>query len=236
MRKATIKKSVTVILPTLNEAENIGRILSMLCGAWPNAEIIVADDGSDDGTPRIVREISVKRKNVSLLDRKDRKEHGLTASVIDAASAASGEYVVVMDADLQHPVERIGSLLAGLDDSDLSIGIRSYVKDWGLKRMAISKSVAFLAYASFAARGRPVCNDMMSGFFAVRRKTLIGIAEHNKEKFVGKGYKILVDILRLSPKGIRISETRYSAFHRRRKGRSKLGPRHVIYTLASVFS
>ncbi len=236
MRKAAIGKSVTVILPTLNEAENIGKILSMLHGAYPTAEIIVADDGSDDGTQEIVRKISAKRKNVSLLDRRRRREHGLTASVIEAAFAARGEYIVVMDADLQHPVEKAGSLLAGLDNSDLSIGIRSYVKDWGLKRMAISKSVAFLAYISFAARGRPVCNDMMSGFFAIKKKTMMEIAGHNKEKFVGKGYKILLDILRLSPKGIKISEARYSAFHKRRKGRSKLGPKHVIYTLASVFS
>jgi hypothetical protein len=76
----------------------------------------------------------------------------------------------------------------------------------------------------------------MSGFFAMRSSIFKRIILENREMFIGRGYKILLDILRLSPPDIRISEVRYSAFHMRKKGRSKFGFRHVIYTLASLFS
>ncbi len=228
--------SSTIILPTLNEAGNIKHIISELLERFPGSYVIVADDGSVDGTGKIVGEISKTEKRVIFLDRKNEREHGLTASVIDSVLIAKGDKIVVMDADLQHPVSKVNDLFSGLEDSDIVIGVRRSVKNWSFGRMVISRCMESAARCYFRIRGRRTCGDMMSGFFAVRSGVFKMIVLENREKFVGRGYKILLDILRLSPSGIKISEVRYSAFHMRKRGRSKLGFRHVIYTLASLFS
>ena len=109
MRHKKNQNSSTVILPTLNEAENIKQVISELLEECPDSDIIVADDGSVDGTDVIVRRISKTEKRVIFLDRKNRKEHGLTASVIDAVLIAKKGKIVVMDADLQHPLKNTAS-------------------------------------------------------------------------------------------------------------------------------
>ena len=236
MRHKKDQNSSTVILPTLNEAENIKQVISGLLEECPDSEIIVADDGSVDGTDVIVRRMSKTERRIIFLDRKNRKEHGLTASVIDAVLIAKKGKIVVMDADLQHPVNKVNDLFDRLEDSDIVIGVRSSVKNWSIGRMIISRGMESAAYYCFKMRGKRTCSDMMSGFFAMRSSIFKRIILENREMFIGRGYKILLDILRLSPPDIRISEVRYSAFHMRKKGRSKFGFRHVIYTLTSLFS
>ena len=104
MRHKKDQNNSTVILPTLNEAENIKQVISELLEECPDSDIIVADDGSVDGTDEIVRRMSKTEGRIIFLDRKNRKEHGLTASVIDAVLIAKGAKIAVMDADRQHPV------------------------------------------------------------------------------------------------------------------------------------
>ena len=60
--------SVTVIIPTLNESENIGELIRMITGTYPGIKITVADDGSTDGTGKIVRAIGKANGKVKLLD------------------------------------------------------------------------------------------------------------------------------------------------------------------------
>ena len=236
MRHKKDQNNSTVILPTLNEAENIKQVISELLEECPDSDIIVADDGSVDGTDEIVRRMSKTEGRIIFLDRKNRKEHGLTASVIDAVLIAKGAKIAVMDADRQHPVDKVNDLFDGLEGSDIVIGVRSSVKNWSIGRMIISRCMESASRCYFRIRRKRTCSDMMSGFFAMRSGIFKRIILENREMFVGRGYKILLDILRLSPPDIRISEVRYSAFHMRKKGRSKFGFRHVIYTLASLFS
>src|SRR5258708_37068036 len=115
--------SISVIVPTLNEEENISRRVSrMVATGAPILEIIFVDDGSIDGTRERIRKLACEF-SVRLIGR-DRPASSLAGAVLAGADAANGEFIVVMDADLSHPPERIKDLLGPLFDNsaDLAIG------------------------------------------------------------------------------------------------------------------
>ena len=75
---------LTVITPTLNEERNIDKMITRLLSLYPQVSIIVADDGSTDGTAEIVRDWENENPKISFLDRKDEAIKGLTISLVDA--------------------------------------------------------------------------------------------------------------------------------------------------------
>ena len=161
---------VSIVIPTLNEADNIDPLLTRLCELDLPAEdfeIIVVDDNSSDGTPAKVRAWE-KRTNVRLIER--REKPGLTRSILAGTAAARGNIIVVMDADLSHPPERLPALIAPAlaGSCDIAIGSR-YVPGGGtegssLTRRWLSRLANWLA--------RPLCdvNDATSGYFVFRRE------------------------------------------------------------------
>ena len=201
---------------------------------YPDISVIVSDDGSGDGTKAIVNALRKGNKNVSLLDRSQRKVHGLTASVLDAASVSTTKKLVVMDGDMQHPPSKVGLLSNSLNNYDLVIGVRTSVKEWGIYRRVQSKSIAYLSYALFALLGRRTCNDMMSGFFGIDSKIFKDLIAKHRERFVEDGYKVLLDTLKLVGRDVAIGEVRYSTFSPRKGGKSKFGFKHMITTLRSL--
>src|SRR5258708_27363564 len=117
--------SISVIVPTLKEAENISPLVSRIVATGaPILEIIFVDDGSIDGTRERIRKLACEF-SVRLIER-DRPASSLAGAVLAGADAANGEFIVVMDADLSHPPERIKDLLGPLFDNsaDLVIGSR----------------------------------------------------------------------------------------------------------------
>ncbi len=226
--------NLTIIIPTLNEQGNIGRVIGRLDEMYPGVRIIVADDGSMDNTEKEVRAAS-KRIDVTFFDRRKMRVHGLTASVVDASLLARTDYIVVMDGDMQHPPELVGSMYRKLSEYDIVIGVRIEVKNWGLHRIILSKGMAIISYTVFRARGKPVTRDMMSGFFGIRAGIIKGLARRRRKGFVMHGYKVLLDILRMADPGVSICEVEYSTFHRRLYGRSKLKIRRMIEVLESTF-
>ncbi|MDE1856906.1 MAG: glycosyltransferase [Candidatus Micrarchaeota archaeon] len=219
----------------MNEKGTIAGLIGALRKLYAGATIIVADDGSTDGTRGIVKAISEADRNVLFLDRRKRNVKGLTASVVDSALRTLTEKIVVMDGDLQHPPEVVGDIYGLLDANDIVVGVRTSVKDWGVHRKVISKTMAYIAYATFKARGRPTTNDIMSGFFGIRAGLFKRIALSHRESFVHTGYKVLLDILRLAPANVRIGEVYYSTFHLRRSGTSKLNYKRIVDTVVSTF-
>lgn len=105
-------KSVTIIIPTLNEAENIDELFKRISGvrklAAYNVEVLFVDDASTDATKEKI-EGNKSGLDVRLLQRPDKR--GLASAVIDGAAAAKGEIIVIMDADLSHPPEIIPDLI-----------------------------------------------------------------------------------------------------------------------------
>ncbi|HEV8290823.1 MAG TPA: glycosyltransferase, partial [Tepidisphaeraceae bacterium] len=143
---------ISLIIPTINEAENLpalmGRIAEALKGRdW---EAIIVDDASTDGTPAVCAGLS-KDLPLRLLSR-EYPTNGLSGAVLHGMAEAKGDILVIMDADLQHPPERITALIEPLESNsaDFALGSRyveggSMEERFGLLRRMLSRFATFLA-------------------------------------------------------------------------------------------
>jgi len=224
----------TVIIPTLNEAGSIGELIKRLSKLYYGINIIVCDDGSTDGTAEKVKKIAVSNRRVMFVDHSKAKIKGLTASVVYAAELVATPKIVVMDGDMQHPPELVGKIAHMLDESDLCVGIRTRVNNWSWYRRFLSKGISYFSYFIFKIRRKRTCDDIMSGFFGIKTKLFKRVIAEHKEGFVLRGYKVLLDTLRMLDRSVRISEVPYDTFHPREKGESKLKIRHMVDVLVST--
>ena len=210
---------LTVVIPTLNERDNIEPLVDLLDAALDEVswEAIFVDDDSPDGTAERIREVSRRDRRVRCLQRVGRR--GLTTACIEGALAASAPYIAVMDADMQHDEKLLPRMLAILksEQIDLVVGSR-YIAGGGIGRWhgGRAKLSVFATHLS-----RIVCKaeiaDPMSGFFMLRREALEGALR----RLSGQGFKILLDILASSPRPLRFKELPY-VFRERQRGESKL--------------
>ena len=153
-----MRHKLSIIIPALNEAESLSGILSTLADLYPEAEVIVVDDGSVDNTQDLCKKYPVKviTHNYSI---------GNGASIKSGARMASGEVYVFMDADGQHSPDDIDKLLVLMDEGyDMVVGARNFQS-----HASIARYVANLSYNRFASwvTGHKV-QDLTSGFRAVR--------------------------------------------------------------------
>ncbi len=213
---------LTIIIPTLNEKENISDLIKILENKYNKVKIIISDDGSIDNTKEVIDKLIKKNKNIKFLNRKNKKVHGITASIINALIFVNTNKIIVMDGDMQHPPYMVKKIFEELDNNDIVVATRTYVKNWGLKRKIISRVANYFVYIVFLLRRKQIIKDMMSGFFGIKTQIFKKIVKAKQKKFVGEGYKILVDILRLLNKKVNIQEINYTTFHYRKKGKSKL--------------
>lgn len=176
----------------MNEAENIPLLLPRINAALAGRtyEVLVVDDNSKDRTPQVCEELS-KTYPLKLMVRTQPK-NGLSGAVLHGIAAAAGEYIVVMDADLQHPPESLPKLLEPLEKNQAEFVIGSrYVaggttgQKWGLFRM-INSRVATLLARPFAGK----VADPMSGFFGLRRSTY-----QRAQRLTPLGYKIGLELM-----------------------------------------
>lgn len=213
---------VSVVVPTYNERENIDELLSRIDASLNNVdyEVVVVDDNSPDGTAERVIELS-SRYPVRLVRRAGK--FGLSSAILDGVKVCSGDYVVVMDADLQHPPEVIKDLLRYAGGCDIVVASR-YVKGGGTAGFPIIRRVISLG-ATYMARvlipqARKV-KDPLSGFFLVRRELI-----EKTELAVPSGYKTLLEIIS-QHSNLKICEVPY-VFQARVRGVSKLSRKEIL--------
>jgi len=183
---------VSVVVPAINEAENLPQLLSRTAAALAGREweMLVVDDDSTDDTPAVCQRLA-EQYPLRLL-RRGRVPDGLGGAVLHGFAQARGQYLVVMDADLQHPPESLPALLAPLEQgqADFVMGSR-YVpggktaESWTLARK-INSRVATLLAMPFSGR----VTDPMSGFFALERSTY-----QRAKRLVPLGYKIGLELM-----------------------------------------
>lgn len=225
----------TLVLPTLNEQDNILELMGKVTRHYKGIKILVADDGSKDNTREYVLGFCSEHKDARLLDRaKKHRKKGLTASVVDAIAASNTRYVIVMDADMQHPYSKLGNIAKLLKEkNDLVVGIRARTSNWKLYRKVISKALIGIGYSVLVLRNEERCNDIFSGFFGVDRKLFMDIYNKNRKRFVPEGFKVLYDMLKCIDHGsIRIAEVPY-VFINRKKDKSKAGPSQGLRLMQS---
>jgi dolichol-phosphate mannosyltransferase len=211
---------ISVVVPTLNEADNVEPLVLRIMEVSPSCgEIVIVDDGSTDGTRQRVRSLAAVHP-VRLIER-DQPTLGLSGAVIAGARAARHDSVVVMDADLSHPPSEIENLAAPLlnGTADMVIGSR-YVTGgttpgWPLYRRIMSRAAAGMAYPLTGA------HDSMGGFFAIRRATLLELAP------AATGFKIAFEAMVRGGRGLRVLEVPIT-FRDRTRGASKMNLRVAL--------
>ena len=162
---------VTAVVPTYREAENVGPLARGLAAALAGRawELVLVDDDSGDGIDAVVGALA-RTLPVRLVVRAG-APRDLSAAVLEGIAAARHDRVVVMDADLSHPPERVPALLARLGgEVDMVVGSRRVAGGrvegrWGLGRRLNAWTGRMAARPLAGA-----CADPLSGFFAVRRE------------------------------------------------------------------
>lgn len=225
-------KCVSIIVPTYNERENVRELIPLIASiATENNidyEIIVVDDNSPDGTWRVAQEFA-SQYNVKVFVRYN--ERGLSSAIIHGAEKASCPCIVVMDADFQHPPEKIPDIVGLLEKGcDVVVATRysrgGGVEGWSRLRLIVSKAATLIAKLFLPPTRRT--SDPMSGFFGVRRGLLLN------PDIKPMGYKILLEILVKNPDA-KVCDTPY-VFRSRRKGVSKLGKKTILEYILQVIS
>ncbi len=200
--------------------------------------MVVVDDGSEDLTKSIVKSAAKENARIRLFDREALgMERGLTASIVYGIEKATTKYVIVIDADLQHPPEKIKDVARALEGgSDLAVAYRSKVTDWPLYRKLISKCFMYAGKIILFAEAKETCVDIFSGFFGVRRQAFVSTYKKNRRRFVGNGYKVLFDFLKCIDRGTLKTTNVPIVFRSREFGASKAGLMQGIALLRSFFS
>jgi len=222
---------ISIIIPTLNEKENINELVKRIRESLNdiNYEIIFVDDGSKDGTIEEIEKLKKEYKNIKLVERGYRK--GLSSAFLDGVKYSNGKYVVLMDADLQHPPELLKTMYEKtLDGYDLVIASR-YIKggkieNWNILREFISKTAIIIAYI-FLPETLKV-KDPLSGYFLIKKDLL-----NNFNVSDPFSYKVLLDIL-VKVNYNKLIEIPYT-FEERKHGKSKLGKKVIFSYLKQVF-
>lgn len=182
-----------VIIPTYKEAENIGAIIEAVLALQQPFDILVVDDGSPDGTPDLVRAKQLLYpQRVHLLERSGKQGLGTAYIAGFRWGLAKGyAYLLEMDADFSHPVDKLPGLRALCQDggADLSVGSR-YVKGGGVMNWSWDRHV--LSYgASLYVRlvtGMPV-KDPTAGFVCYSRRVLEAL-DLSRIRFIGYAFQI----------------------------------------------
>jgi dolichol-phosphate mannosyltransferase len=228
---------LSVIVPTYNEAPNVAALVKriQLATAGLSTELIFVDDSTDD-TARVIEQAAREASIGVRLIRRPAPDGGLAGAVVVGLLAASSDWCVVMDGDLQHPPELIPALLISGREQDADVVVASrYIKggsSGGLSggiRHVVSSAATILTRAMFPRRLRD-CTDPMTGFFALRTSS-IDLAELRP-----RGFKILLEILARNT--LRVTEEPF-VFGDRIAGESKAslreGLRFIIQLAALRF-
>lgn len=211
----------SLIVPTYNEGKNVAALVRILTSLLDQAlsdnyELIVVDDDSPDLTWKIAQGLMSEYPQLRVMRRQ--KERGLSTAVIRGWQVARGEILGVIDGDLQHPPEILLSLLTQMQQgADLAVASRHVgeggVSNWSFTRRILSRGAQVLGLLLLPnVIGR--VSDPMSGYFLVRRQTLIG------KQLSPVGYKILIEVLGRGNID-KIAESGY-VFRERKEGNSKV--------------
>jgi len=177
MKKSNKKVEVeySVVVPTYHESANLRPLTTRLYNSLKSSnfhsktEIIIVDDNSNDGSEQEVQKLSGEGYPIRIIIR--RNERGLSSAVLHGFNQSKGSYLLCMDADLQHPPEKVPQMFQALKGgAEFVLGTRyggkefSVDKDWPLYRQVISKG------ARLIARPLTPLSDPMSGFFGMTRQ------------------------------------------------------------------
>ena len=206
-------KKYSIIIPTLNERDNILKIIKEINKSLSvKYEIIFADDNSSDGTIDVLKRI--KNKNIRYVINSG--PNNLSKSVILAAYKSRHENLIIMDADLQHDPRYINQLIQiqNKKNEDIVVACRDFANIKGLSpiRAMASKTLTKIIFLTIGK----IIPDPMSGFFLIKRKIFM----KSIPRLYAKGFKILIDLISIN-KNCNINIIKIN-FKNRAKHKSKM--------------
>lgn len=229
-----MSQEALIIIPTYNELENIGPITAAIFENLPEAEILVVDDNSPDGTGKKADELAAQDARIHVMHREGKQ--GLGKAYLAGfkwALERDYQYVFEMDADFSHDPKRLPAFLeAAKNGADLVLGSR-YVEgggtvNWGLSRKIISRGGSLYARTIL---GIPI-SDVTGGFKCFRREVLEGIG---LDEVMSVGYSFQVELnYRAVRRGFRVKEIPIT-FEDRKVGKSKMSKKIFLEAMTMVW-
>ena len=227
-----MKNKILIFSPTYNESENIIKLLNLTNKLNLNADILIIDDNSPDGTWKIVQDYSKNKKNINLIIRE--KKEGLDTAHKTAYEYSINnnyQYLITMDADLTHNPNKISEILYELKTNPFVIcsryitggstdikGFRLFISYFGNKFMKFIFNIN--------------CHDFACAY---RGYSLKELGDFNIRSVSSKGYSFFMEIIFLiDKKNIPIKEIPFYA-RQRHKGKSKIEKIEIFRTLINVF-
>jgi dolichol-phosphate mannosyltransferase len=223
-----------VVTPTYNERDNLARFVAAVREAAPDADLLVVDDNSPDGTGELADALAKQDGHVHVLHRAGKL--GLGTAYIEAfrlGLSQGYERFFEMDADLSHDVRYLPDFIRALDDGyDVVIGSRNIpgggVEGWGPGRHFLSKGGSLY---SRLILGLPV-RDLTSGYKAFSRRALEAIPLDDVHS---NGYSFQIEMTyRAVLRGMRVKEVPI-VFVDRRAGRSKMSRAIFVEAIGMVW-
>lgn len=222
-----------IALCTYKERDNLERLIPEIQGVAPDADLLVIDDNSPDGTGELVESLAARDPRIRLIERPGKQGLG-TACVLSYRYAIERgyEFLLNLDADFSHPPRFIPDLRACMDRADIAIGSRYVpgggIVGWGPLRHIMSRGVN--CYSRLLLRLPP--RDCSGSFRCYRVAKLMQL---DFDRIVSHGYAFQEEILyRLHRIGCRFVETPI-LFEERRYGSSKINWREVAAALWVIF-
>jgi dolichol-phosphate mannosyltransferase len=211
--------SVTIIVPTFNEAPNVEPLVARIASATRGEDVrIIFVDDSRDETPEVIADVASRAELPVQLIHRESAVGGLSGAVVEGLRETRSDFAVVMDGDLQHPPEVIPALLDKLRTTSADVVVASRHAPGGtsaglanVARHLVSTISGALTKAMFPVKLRNV-SDPMTGFFALRMSSL------ELEDLKPRGFKILLEIL--ARQSLQVTEVPFE-FGKRVAGESK---------------
>lgn len=222
-----------VTLCTYRERENLEQLIPEIFQHLPDAEILIVDDNSPDGTGEYIRELQQTDSRLHLLERSGKLGLG-TATVAAFEWGIDQEYdfLLNLDADFSHPPRFLPALVEAMSETDVAIGSRyitgGAIEGWDWKRHFMSRGINMYARCLLMLKTKD-----NSGSFRCYRVSKL--AEIDFQKVVSRGYAFQEEILyRCKRVGCRFKEVPIT-FEERRFGSSKINSTEAVTALANLF-
>lgn len=223
---------VLVIIPTYNESESLPGVIERLRRAVPDADVLIADDNSPDGTGRLADDLAANDSHIHVLHRAGKEGLGKAYLAGFAWGLERGYDVLVeMDADGSHRPEELPRLLAQMPHADVVLGSRwvpgGSVVNWPASRRLLSQGGSLYTRMALGIPTR----DATGGYRAYRASALASLDLATVES---NGYCFQIDLLwRALQRGLVVREVPIT-FVEREAGTSKMSNRIVREALLNV--
>ncbi len=224
-----------VVIPTYNEADNIGRLIPLILARDPGLSILIVDDNSPDGTADLVKSSPEFGRRVQILERPGKAGLGpaYIAGFQWVLANTDAQVIFEMDADFSHDPVALDEFLQEIQDHDVVLGSRYLngvtVVNWPLSRLILS--VGANHYARLVT-GLPV-HDCTGGFKCFRREVLEALP---LDRIKSDGYSFQIEMnMHCWKRGFRIKEIPI-LFVDRQVGISKMSRRIIIEAMWMVWA